>query len=113
MLYWFKSCDNFDEWVDFVYWWSCIGKGLRLQPAQLPCVNRPQMDPALNNWAICLGLGSLHWKHHCVYMRLASRWHDSLVCPVVSGVTRKAVATEFHLTDITRKVVASEFNQHE
>ena len=74
---------------------------------------RPQMDPALNNWAICLGLGSPHWKHHCVYMRLASRWHDSLVCPVVSGVTRKAVATELHLTDITRKVVATEFNQHE
>ena len=22
---------------DFVYWWSCIGKGLRLQPAQQAC----------------------------------------------------------------------------
>ena len=22
------------EWVDFAYWWSCIGKVLRLQPAQ-------------------------------------------------------------------------------
>ena len=25
------------EMVDFAYWWSCIGKGLRLQPAQLGC----------------------------------------------------------------------------
>ena len=28
---------NFAEWVDFAYWWSCIGKGLRLQPAQQAC----------------------------------------------------------------------------
>ena len=27
----------FTEWVDFAYWWSCIGKGLRLQPAQHAC----------------------------------------------------------------------------
>ena len=27
--HWFKSRGNFDEWVDFVYWWSCNGKGLR------------------------------------------------------------------------------------
>ena len=33
--YWFKSgSSNFAEWVDFAYWLSCIGKGLRLQPAQ-------------------------------------------------------------------------------
>ena len=24
------------ERVDFSYWWSCIGKALRLQPAQQP-----------------------------------------------------------------------------
>ena len=27
-LYWFKSYGDFAEWVDFAYWWSCIGKGL-------------------------------------------------------------------------------------
>ena len=32
--YWFKSYGDFDERGDFAYWWSCIGKGLRLQPAQ-------------------------------------------------------------------------------
>jgi hypothetical protein len=36
-LYWFKSYRDFVEWVDFANWWSCIGKGLRLQPAQLAC----------------------------------------------------------------------------
>ena len=25
-------------WVDFAYWWSCNGKGLRLQPAQQACL---------------------------------------------------------------------------
>ena len=34
MHYWFKSYADFAEWVDFDYWWSCIRKGLRLQPAQ-------------------------------------------------------------------------------
>ena len=33
-LYWFKSYGIFAEWVDFAYWWSCIRKGLCLQPAQ-------------------------------------------------------------------------------
>ena len=32
--YCFKSYGDFAELVDFAYWWSCIGKGLRLQPAQ-------------------------------------------------------------------------------
>ena len=27
-LCWFKSYNDFAEWVDFAYWWSCIGKGL-------------------------------------------------------------------------------------
>ena len=26
--YWFKRYGYFSEWVDFAYWWSCIGKGL-------------------------------------------------------------------------------------
>ena len=36
--YWFNSYDDFAEWVDFAYWLSCIGKGLRLQPAQQACL---------------------------------------------------------------------------
>ena len=28
----------FAEWVDFAYWGSCIGKGLRPQPAQQACL---------------------------------------------------------------------------
>ena len=35
---WFKSYGPFTEGVDFAYWWSCIGKGLRLQPAQQACL---------------------------------------------------------------------------
>ena len=33
-LYWFKSYSDFAERVFFAYWWSFIGKGLRLQSAQ-------------------------------------------------------------------------------
>ena len=32
-----KSYGHFSEAVDFAYWWSWIGKGLRLQPAQQAC----------------------------------------------------------------------------
>ena len=32
--YWFQSYGDFAELVDFTYWWSCIGNGLCLQPAQ-------------------------------------------------------------------------------
>ena len=34
---WFKGYIHFTEGVDFAYWWSCIGNGLRLQPAQQAC----------------------------------------------------------------------------
>ena len=37
MLHWFKSYSDFGEQGDFTKWFSCIGKGLRLQPAQLAC----------------------------------------------------------------------------
>ena len=33
----FKSYGHFSEGLDFAYWWSFIGKGLRLQPAQQAC----------------------------------------------------------------------------
>ena len=36
--YWFKSYDDFAEWLNFACWWSCIGKGLRLQLAQPACL---------------------------------------------------------------------------
>ena len=39
MHYWFKSYGDFAEWVDFAHWWSFIGKGLRLQPAQQACID--------------------------------------------------------------------------
>ena len=32
-----KSYGHFTEGVEFAYCWSCIGKGLRLQPAQQAC----------------------------------------------------------------------------
>ena len=35
--YWFKSYGNFAEWVVCAHWWSSIGKGLRLEPAQQAC----------------------------------------------------------------------------
>ena len=35
--HWFKSYGHFIEGVDLVYWWSFIGKGLRLQLAQQAC----------------------------------------------------------------------------
>ena len=38
MLNWFKVDGDFAEWVGFAYWWSCIWKGLRLQPAQQACL---------------------------------------------------------------------------
>ena len=37
-LHWFKRYGNFGEWRDFTYWWSCIGRGLCLQPAQQACL---------------------------------------------------------------------------
>ena len=33
-LRWFKTYGNFAQWLDFSYWWSCMVKGLRLQPEQ-------------------------------------------------------------------------------
>ena len=32
--HWLKSYSDFAELVDFAYWWSCINKGVRLQPEQ-------------------------------------------------------------------------------
>ena len=46
LYYWFKSYGDFAEWVDFAYWWSCIGKGLRLQPAQQACFKPSQLGVA-------------------------------------------------------------------
>ena len=38
----FKMYGNFAELVDLAYWWSCIGKSLRLQPAQQACFTKDQ-----------------------------------------------------------------------
>ena len=51
--YWFKSYGGFAEWVDLAYWWSCMGKGLSLQPAQQACLKRSchrLMSVALTWW---------------------------------------------------------------
>ena len=34
---WFTSYGDFAGWADLAYWWSCIGKGLRLKHAQQAC----------------------------------------------------------------------------
>ena len=31
----FKSLDNLAKWLDFAFWWSCIGKGLCLQTLRI------------------------------------------------------------------------------
>ena len=36
--HWFKSSGHFSEGTVLAYWWSCIGKGLRLQPGQQNCL---------------------------------------------------------------------------
>ena len=38
MLHSFKSYSDFVKLMDFAYWWSFIGKGLHLQPAQQACL---------------------------------------------------------------------------
>ena len=35
--HWLKNNGHFSEGLDFAYWWSCIRKGLRPQPAQQAC----------------------------------------------------------------------------
>ena len=41
---WFKSYGHFTEGVDLAYWWSCIGKSLRLQHAQQACLKKSFND---------------------------------------------------------------------
>ena len=44
--YWFKSYGDYAEWVNFAHWWSFIGKGLCLQPAQQACLDKlPKWTP--------------------------------------------------------------------
>ena len=50
MYDWFQRYDDFAGGVDFAYWWSCIGKGLRLQPAQQACYKRNRPCAALRYW---------------------------------------------------------------
>ena len=72
---------HFTKGVDLAYWWSCIGKGLRLQPAQQACfplyIFLCDVCSGLNSeiilknqFLICLvGLGS---PDNCVYWKLAT-----------------------------------------
>ena len=54
--YWFKSYDDFAEWVDFAHWWSSIGKGLRLQPVQQACLQNDlfHFDTIVSNLLVWL-----------------------------------------------------------
>ena len=44
--HWFKSYSHLTEWVDFAYWWSCIGKGLR-------AACEAGLFPMLSTWRAC------------------------------------------------------------
>ena len=54
--YWFNSCGDFVEWIDFALWWSFIGNGLRLQPAQQACF--------LSQWISRSSFSSKYSEHH-------------------------------------------------
>ena len=47
--YWFKSYGNFDDWVNFVYWWSCIGKGSRYSLLKLYFSCSPSVQNTVKN----------------------------------------------------------------
>ena len=49
---WFKSYSHLTERVDFAYWWSYFGKGLRLQPAQQACFYRLCGAGSLTNMVV-------------------------------------------------------------
>ena len=56
----YKIYGNFEERVDFAYWWSFIGKGLCLQPAQegyfiLPPDVREPPGPVRADILLCRG----------------------------------------------------------
>ena len=66
--HWFTSYGHFTEAVDFAYWWSCIWKGLRLQPAQQACfcvygisVNKKNTELAYRTLQ-CKGKWRWRWK---------------------------------------------------
>ena len=45
--YWFKSYNNFGEWLDFAYWWSFSGVGQGLQSMGLPRLVLPSYQSYL------------------------------------------------------------------
>ena len=52
-----ESHRDFAGGVDFAYWWSCIGKGLRLQRAQQAC---------LGIWGVIVTLkDEIFWSSEC------------------------------------------------
>ena len=56
MHHWLKSYSNFSGGLDFAYWSSCIGKGLRLQPAQQACYSNKGTGQLLH---VCTLVNSL------------------------------------------------------
>ena len=90
-LHWLKSYDNFTEGVDLAYWWSCIGKGLHLQPAKqagfqnlqafhpvVSCTSRP----SLRQFLALVG----HSSSSCQYQQ---------ACPPVVSSPRRPFFQQF------------------
>ena len=66
----FKSYGHFTKGVDFAYWWSFIGKDLRLQPAQQACLLNVQKDQSpLMTYFNCLPFSSknIHYSPKNVF----------------------------------------------
>ena len=60
----FKSYDHYTEWVDFAYWWSCIGKGQSAAcKAGLFILNLLQLDYL--SWRLLM--------YHCNYATTTKR----------------------------------------
>ena len=85
---WFKSYGHFIKGVDFSYWWSFIGKGLRLQPAKQAC-----LDPTTSQVDF-LGRQShlqysLLWKHSFVQFQWENKKINIKLSLVISNTIIK------------------------
>ena len=70
-LYWFRSYGDFTEWVDFDYWWSCIGKGI-------PCSLCSRL---VSNWESLLFVQQKGFEHtlfdvNSLYVATLCLWND-------------------------------------
>ena len=68
--YWFKSYKHFAEWLGFACWWSCIGKGLSLQPAQQPCFYKKNNPLALIGEKLYIEILFWNYSNLTIYVRV-------------------------------------------